>query len=238
MKVIIMAAGVGKRLMPLTKDMHKCMIEINGKPIIMRQIETIRSCGISDITVVGGYRIDDLKGYLGSSVSFLFNPFYETTNSVVSLWLAGSIFDDDVIIINSDIIFDKALLQALIDDRSGISIAVSKIWTPEKGYKASIKNGRVVDMGMDLAPDDIGGEYAGMIKFSRAGLQKFKTVLDDFMKEKIFDVWLETALAKMLRAGVPAGYIMVDDKLWLEIDTKEELMAARKKLERDKNVNV
>ncbi|MBU0686988.1 MAG: phosphocholine cytidylyltransferase family protein [Candidatus Margulisbacteria bacterium] len=228
MKVIILAAGMGTRLFPITKKTHKCLLEVGGKLIIQHQLDAIKSYGDIEVVVVGGYKIDDLKNHLKDSVTVLDNPRYETTNSIVSLWIAKKELDDDVIIMNADIIFDEMVFRRLAENEDGICVAISKKWDPKKGYKVQIKGKNIVDMGMNLAPNIIGGEYAGIIKFSKSAAKLLQNILDSFMKENKVTGWFESAVVKMLKNGSKANFITVDDYLWHEIDTKDELENTRK----------
>lgn len=231
MKIVILAAGMGKRMLSLTANKHKCLLEINGKPIIRHQLDEIRKLGIKDILLVCGYRMDDLEKYLGNSVAYRFNQFYETTNSVVSIWLARDLLDDDIVVINSDVIFEASILADLMKHPDDICVALSKKWDENKGYKVRLNGENVVEMAMGIAPDKVGGEYAGMIKISKTSLPVFISALGDYMQEKKFGAWCEDVVVETINRGIKASYIAVDGKKWCEIDTPQELEEARKLLE-------
>lgn len=229
MKAIILAAGTGSRMLPLTKDTHKCLLKINNEPIIRNQINHLNSAGISDINLVGGYKFDLIKDYLKDEVEYSFNPFYETTNSVVSLWLAVQNIDSDILIINSDVVFDDELVKQMCNVDSEISVAISKNWSDERGYKAQIINDFVVDMSMNIEEDKIGGEYAGMIFVKQNQLQKLKNKCDKLMIEKKFNIWFEDMIVDLIKDGAKAKSVEVDSEKWYELDTVEELEYARNK---------
>ena len=234
MKTVILAAGMGRRMLPITEGIHKCLIEINGKPIIKHQLDEIAKLGIKDVLVVCGYRMDDLNKYLGNSVKYHFNPFYETTNSIVSVWLAKNLLNDDIVVINSDVIFEASIMDDLRRHPDDICVALSKKWEENKGYKVRLNGENVVEMAMEIAPDKVGGEYAGMTKISKNCLPVFVSALDDYMKEKKFGAWYEDAVVETINRGIKASYIAVDGKKWYEIDTSQELNEARKMLEGEK----
>lgn len=229
MKAIILAAGIGSRMLPLTKDTHKCLLKINNEPIIRNQINQLSRAGISDITLVGGYKFDLVKDYLRDEVEYAFNPFYETTNSVVSLWLAVQNIDSDILIINSDVIFDEELVKKMCDVDSEISVAISKNWSDERGYKVEIINNFVVNMSMDIEKNKIGGEYAGMIFVTQSQLQKLKDKSESLLLDKKFNIWFEDMIVELIKDGAKAKSVEVNPEKWYELDTVEELEYARNK---------
>lgn len=233
MKVIIPAAGMGSRMRPLTEQKPKCLIDIAGKSFIDRQIEVLHQCGFDDITLVGGYKFSMIKEHLKDKVNYAFNPFYETTNSVVSVWLATlNMEDDDILIINSDVIFDKDLIIEMTKDKTNINVAVSTQWSEERGYKAQIQNGLIVDMSMDIEHDKIGGEYAGMIFINKNSMQKLKKQCEILMEEKKFNIWFEDMVVDLIKSGTLAKVTEVNPDKWYEIDNVEELEYARNKFGR------
>jgi len=207
------------------------LLEISGKPIIKHQIDEIKKLGIKDVVLVCGYRMNDIKNYLGNSVKYRFNPFYDSTNSVVSLWLAKDLLDDDIIVINSDVIFEASILDDLRKKPADICVALSKKWNVNKGYKVRLNGENVVEMAMGIFPEKIGGEYAGIIKLSKNCLSVFISTLDDYMEEKKFGAWYEDAVVETINRGIKASYSAVDGKKWYEIDTPQEFIETRKLLE-------
>ena len=116
MKVIILAAGQGTRLRPLTDDRPKCMVEVNGKSIIERQLAVMHNCGIKDedITIVAGYRGDVLQQkFQDTKMDIIINEDYETTNMVCSLMCASELMEsqDDILISYGDIIYEETVLR-------------------------------------------------------------------------------------------------------------------------------
>lgn len=133
MKIIILAAGQGTRLRPLTDDRPKCMVEVNGKSIIERQLDTMHACGIQDkdITIVTGYRSDVLADrFQNTGIHFIKNEAYESTNMVCSLMCAAERMqaEDDVIISYGDIIYEKAVFQKILDAQDDMSVIVDDGW--------------------------------------------------------------------------------------------------------------
>jgi len=105
MKAIILAAGYGSRMYPLAQDMPKCLLTIRGETLLARQLRILRSCGINDISVVTGFHREKIVELYGEEVSIRYNPHYEITGNIFSLWVARNLLTDDVIIMNSEISF-------------------------------------------------------------------------------------------------------------------------------------
>ena len=125
LKVIILAAGQGERLRPLTKNIPKCMVDFFGKSILERQIDIFQKLGIDDISVVTGYCEQKINI---KNITKLKNKNFMTTNMVESLFIAESKLNDSVIVSYGDIIFEPKIIKNLIDSRHDISIVIDKNW--------------------------------------------------------------------------------------------------------------
>src|SRR3989338_8501899 len=121
MKAIILAAGMGTRLGKYTKDLPKGMLNFNGKSLIERQVETLRSCGISDIVIVKGYMPDKIKI---KGIKYYENKDFSNTNMVETLFAAEKEMDDDLLVCYSDIIYQKSVLNEVIDSGADIGVTV------------------------------------------------------------------------------------------------------------------
>jgi L-glutamine-phosphate cytidylyltransferase len=188
MKAIILAAGQGKRLRPLTEHYPKVMLPLYGKTILDRQIERFHACGIQDITVVTGYKPENVHT-IHSGVRFCHNTKYETTNMVGSLMAAKEYFDDDIIVSYGDILYSTDVLAKLISSMADFSVVVDMEW--EKLYKGRfdnpyddaeslVLNGKMItEIGKQRPhPERVQAQYIGLIKFSRTGLTFVRELLD------------------------------------------------------------
>ena len=127
MKTIILAAGMGSRLMPLTAKKPKCMVELFGKPLLHRQIATLRAGGAEKIIVVGGYQSEQLEADFDELV---LNSAFDSTNMVATLFCALEHFtgNEDLIISYGDIIFEPRVLAAVLECDAQIVTAVDQDW--------------------------------------------------------------------------------------------------------------
>ena len=137
MKALILAAGFGSRLMPLTQDNPKCMVEYRGKKLIDYEISALREAGVSEIAVVGGYLFEVLKSYVESQfyIKNLYqNKNYDKTNMVQTMLCAREFLEScvkekqDLIISYADIVYSAEIVRALVESQEPLSIVVDKDW--------------------------------------------------------------------------------------------------------------
>ncbi|GAV24156.1 nucleotidyltransferase [Carboxydothermus islandicus] len=229
MKLVILAAGVGSRLYPLTSDRPKAMIEINGKPLIEKQIEEALKKGIKaeDIYVVGGYQIEVLKKVLPPKVKLIENPDYNTKNNVYSVALLKDHLSDGFILFNSDVVFAPEILDELFLENYPDVLVVDDV-NPldEEDMKVVIENGFITHISKKVNPREAQGEYIGILRFSRDTAQKVINRCWEMVEAGEVNGWYETALNTLLpelkiRPVSTRGY------LWTEIDDFKDLEYAR-----------
>lgn len=161
MKAIVISAGKGSRLLPLTLQVPKCLVEVNGRAILDHQILALRAAGIEEIVIVGGYRVKQIAEHLekalhAASISLLFNPFWSVASSIGSVWEARRHLEGPFCLLNGDTIFDGAVIeQALASMRPGVNLLVEPITAPEHDdMRVHVEHGRVAAVAKDL-PDEI-----------------------------------------------------------------------------------
>lgn len=243
MKMIVLAAGEGTRLRPLTADRPKCMVEFRGKPIIDYILDAASLCGVEKTVIVGGYRIDKLKELLADrSVSFHENSRYAQTNMVASLFCAEQEMNDDLIISYADIVYSPNVLQSLIDDPSDFSVIVDRRW--RELWEIRMPNplddaetmklddcGRILEIGKKATDyADVQGQYIGLIKLKKNVLQsvrEFYHQLDPSARYdgQDFDNMYMTSFLQLIIDRLMLIDAVFIDGGWLEIDTKEDLEA-------------
>lgn len=229
MRALILAAGTGSRMRPLTDTTHKCCLPVAGKPLLTGQMDVLVACGITDIMVVTGYRRQEVMKLGAAKAVYLFNPFFKSTNSIVSLWLAQRFFTDDILILNCDVIFDAILVEQLVASRHPVAIAVCENWSDDRGYKAEISaSGAVLRMGMTL--DRPGAEYAGIILLRETVLSEAVKVMERFFDQDQFGVWYEDVVSAMLESGIQGSAVYVSPDTWYELDTATEYATANERI--------
>ncbi|RMF08057.1 MAG: nucleotidyltransferase, partial [Alphaproteobacteria bacterium] len=120
MKALILSAGQGSRLLPMTEDTPKCLLRLNAMSALEWQVRQLHRCGVNDITVVTGFQAEKVDAVLmrlraaGINVRSLFNPFYKVADNLASCWLARDEMDGDLIVLNGDTVFEDAVLEDVL----------------------------------------------------------------------------------------------------------------------------
>ena len=129
MKALILAAGFGKRLRPITNTIPKSMVEVNGTPLLCNALNNVTACGITEIGIVVGHMADYIREKIGNEwngvpVRYFENTRYLETNNVVSLYKAADFCDDDMIMLECDIYYHKEMIERLLEGKGECSILV------------------------------------------------------------------------------------------------------------------
>jgi phosphoenolpyruvate phosphomutase len=254
-RAVIIAADFDKGLLPLTEDRPKCLLDIKGRTILERQLETLRACGIHDVVVVRGYR----KGRIAlPAIRCYDNDRYEETGEVYSLFVAEPEIRGRVLFLYSDILFDQAVLEKLLRSTADISIVVDRAWIDQRDrllplakpmdlvitenpprsshrFLPSEDSDRLLRVGQRLAPNEATGEFIGMALFSERGTELLR---EAYERARLGDRGgsfheadsLERAaftdmLQEFVNRGQPVSCVNIY-KGWLEIDTFEDYQRA------------
>ena len=243
MKLLILAAGSGTRLGNLTEFVPKSLVKINNKTILERQMNIFQKFQKNNVMVIAGPNKDKFSKF---NVELFEDLEYDKHKQLGSLISINKYFNEDVIVIFSDIIFDEKIFQDIIDVKCDIGIALDKNW--KKNYSnrtehpisqadlVKIKNNRIVQIKKDLKDDDT-SEFIGILKFSSTG---WKILIDtcrelqknneqfhsaqSFQKAFITDI-----IQEFVESNHNVEPIFVEGS-WLEIDTLQDLNIAREKL--------
>jgi len=256
LKVIILAAGQGERLRPLTKNLPKCMVNLFGKSILERQIDIFRNLGIDDISVVTGYCNDKINL---DKIQKFENKNFMTTNMVESLFTAEEKLNDSVIVSYGDIIFEPSIIQSLINSRHNISVIIDKNWkdlwnvrfeNPLDDAESLVldKNELILELGQKVENiDNIQGQFIGLMKFQNDGIidivnfyKKMKLIANSSINplnpnlpfEKSF---MTDFLQGLIHNNQKLNAIIIKNG-WLEIDSLKDY-DLYKKMYSDKSLN-
>lgn len=250
-KAIILAAGKGSRLKPMTDSLPKCLaIRFHGKTLLQTQMETLRRCGISDIVVVRGYQGNKIKY---PNVRYVWNEEYAVNNILGSLMHAAAELEGDVIVSYSDIWYEESVLKKLLRSDKDIAVGVDIDW---KDYYEGRKehpieeaenvivdsDNRVLKIGkIGTSGVDVHGEFIGMMKLTGRGCalikehyRRAKALYDGrpFQRAKEFrNAYLTDLLQDMADLGVPIHCEIIGSK-WKEIDTVEDFQKATASFQR------
>lgn len=243
-KVIILAAGSGSSLGSITAEHHVCLAEVGGgKTVLDTQLEALYSNGIheEDIIIAAGKGADYIeKKVSGTDISIAFNPWYDSTNMLATIWLAKDKIRNGFIVIYGDVVFEPGILKAVLKNKNDIVIAVDEKKCDEEDEKICAHNGK-----MSLHPDynalpipkhkclpvrDAYGEFIGIAKFNRQGAALLSNEMDEIMRAREFRTYLMTAFERLVKKGVPLNVEKISGYLWSDNDTIHDLKETREKL--------
>lgn len=239
MKAIILAAGEGNRLRPHTLDRPKCMVELLGGPLILRQLNTLRSAGVENITLVTGYCASKL---VDLGVATRHNPNFAITNMVYTLMCARDLLngEEDVLITYSDIVYERRILDAILDSNSPMSTTVDSNWQNLWGARNEDpmndaetmrvdRDSNIIELGKKpTSLQEIEGQYMGLIKVRADHVVTFVEHYDSLDNDALYDgkefskMYMTSFLQSLIQSGHPIRAVNVEGG-WLEVDTTEDL---------------
>lgn len=231
MKAIILAAGFGSRLRPLTNDVPKCMVEVNNVKIIEKQLSNLISNGIKlkDIVIVTGYKTEKLENYLNQvykGINIIVNKDYETTNNMYSLYMTKDfVKNDEFLLMNADVYYDNDIIKELLAFKHSNAIVCDNGRYIEESMKITKENGVIRHISKAISEEDSYGVSIDVYKLSyKAGQELFKIANHIINEEKNLNSWTEVALDILLKKE---DFYSMDMKYkWVEIDNHEDLKYA------------
>lgn len=237
MNAVILSAGQGKRLLPLTTDLPKCNVFINGRSILEWQIQELLRCGIESIRVVVGFRADKVEAVLTSrfeshSISTLFNPFFSLADNLISCWVARTAMMEDFVLLNGDTLFETAVLEKLLQAPPAHITLV----TDEKSHydaddmKVITNDTQLARIGKTLPLEQVNGESIGMIRFQGLGAQLFSSALEERVRQpEALKQWYLSLIDELAQQG-HVSTLSIKGFKWAEIDNLSDLEQAERLL--------
>lgn len=224
---VILAAGVGSRLRPLTDGMPKCLVPVAGRPVLGWQLEAFQAAGIRRLLVVAGYRAGDVQAFCAGrdGVTVIVNEAYDRTNNMVSLQMAlDRAPAAATIICNGDVVFDPAIAAALAASPEPNLIAVEPGRYIEESMKVvADESGRISALSKQIPEAQATGVSIDLYRFSPASLATIRRLADGFIRDGgQTNLWTEVAI----EAALPHEIIRVldiDGRPWVEIDNHDDL---------------
>jgi choline kinase len=234
-KAIILSAGQGRRLLPLTANVPKCLLPVAGRTVLDWQLRALAEAGVYRATVVVGFGASMVeaeiaeRGGAGMQVETLLNPHYDRSDNLVSCWAARSEMQDDFLLLNGDTLFQPAVVSRLLrSQRSPVAMGLARKTSYDADdMKVSGHNGNVLRVGKDLQADTVTGEAIGVSLFRDDGPRLFERALDRILHEPdAHRRWYLSAVNLLAEGGFVRG-VPVGGMGWTEIDTPQDLARAQ-----------
>ncbi|HET7116155.1 MAG TPA: phosphocholine cytidylyltransferase family protein [Hanamia sp.] len=235
MKAVILAAGISSRLRPLTDNTPKCLLKVGEKSILELTIDNIIANDFADLIIVTGYLEEKIKNFVSNkypdlNVTYIYNEVYGSTNNIYSLWLTKeSVLEDELLLMDCDIIFDKEIITKLLASEYESCLALKRHNVQDEEIKVKTgENGRVLEIGKEVKLQDATGESIGIEKFGVETLKQLFIILErKIVVEKNANQFYEAAFQEMADKGANIYTVDTTDYICMEIDTIADLEAAR-----------
>ena len=231
MTYIVLAAGKGSNLHPLTLKYAKTSFKLDeNTTVLQRMVRCIRKNDKNaEIVVVVGYKADVIKAELdGENVKFVMNPFYEVTNSISSVWFAREYLErENVAIVNGDAVFsDEIVSKYLVKPTDHPYVLVDSSYSCPGAYNAVIKDNQVLVMSKKL--ENFSAKYCCMTKLDPVSSRLMKEEIDSMINENMYDQYFEDSLVQMIMFH--DFQLFCEDiagEKWAEVDSVDDLLAAQ-----------
>jgi len=203
MKAVILNSGLGKRMEDLTKNNHKSMVVLeNNETIYHRQIRILNECGIKDFIVTTGPFKEQMEEAVNIfpdlNFTFVHNPIYDKTNYIYSMFLAKDYFDDDILLLHGDLVFNKEIIETMLKSEiSDICLFNSKLDLPEKDFKGRIQDGLLKEVSINIFDNDCYA-FQSLYKLSKETFTKWMDKIIEFVNNGEDHVYAENALNTIL----------------------------------------
>ena len=240
MKGLILSAGMGTRLDPLTRTCPKCMVHVAGRPMMEYQLDALRKAGVVECTIVVGYMADAIRDYFGASyqglnLSYVENTVYAETNNLYSFWLARAELDDDTLLLEADLVFDTQLVSQLVSmDES--NVAVVDRYQPSMDGTVILASGDFAESMVLKSDQGRWFDYRTALKtvnIYRLSKETLANVIlpemEAFLNDGRTGQYYEAVFASLIASGrMEMAVLNTGNKKWAEIDTLDDLKEAEK----------
>ncbi len=229
---LLLAAGTGSRLFPLTKKSPKCLTLVNDKSILERLINNLKKQGFKRLLIVTGYEKECIMDYLGEktgdiSIEYIYSSLYKTTNNIYSLWMARNIINEPFVLFESDLVMNSSLLNDMVyPDR--MAVALMQPWL--NGTTVSVNKAKMVtefQKGTTDSYSDIRYKTVNIYSFSLLSWKAVVKKLNQHITDGDVNSYYETVFAELTEnKTLSFESVSFDNKPWYEIDTLKDLAKA------------
>jgi choline kinase len=240
MKAIIVSAGQGQRLLPLTEDTPKCLLPVLGDLSMLEvQLHTLVGCGVTDVSIMVGFRAEKVEERLsenpipGLRVRTCYNPFYAISDNLATVWLARSEMTEDFILLNGDTLFESDLLERVLrGPEAPVTVTINEKAEYDDDDMKVVVDGdqRLTEIGKHLVTN-VNAESIGMLVFRREGIQILKNALERAIRtSEGLKNWYLKVIGDIAQEH-PVETACITGLWWGEVDCAEDLAFVRKSLD-------
>ena len=233
MKAIILSAGQGRRLLPLTERVPKCILPVRARPLIGWQIDTLARCGITDVTVLVGFAADAVETTLAElygpgRIRTLYNPYFSSSDNLVSCWVARVEMQQEFLLLNGDTLFEARVLEQLLAaPEHPVTLAISRKDRYDDDDMKVVRDGdRLVRVGKKLPLDAVDAESIGMMTFRGDGPRLFRDAIERAIRTAEAQKQWYLSLIDALAQGGVVFTQSVPAQGWAEVDSPADLERA------------
>lgn len=234
-KAIILSAGQGRRLLPLTENTPKCLLTVADKPVLARQIDALLTVGIDQITIITGFQmalIEDLLQQRYASypdIKTLFNPFYEVADNLASCWIARGEMNGSFLLLNGDTVIESALLQKVLNSTSAaitLSVDYKSSYDADDMKVQLDANDWVQQVSKIVPPHQVDAESIGLLYFREQGAHLFRQAVEEALRHPAeLKSWYLSIIDRLAKQHLVHA-CSVSGFRWCEIDFIEDLARA------------
>jgi choline kinase len=243
MRAILLSAGQGTRLMPLTAQRPKCLLAVRGHETLLDlQLDTLAACGVHDVTVMTGFGAGQVDDHLrqrrewdeasGLRVDSLFNPLFDEADNLVTCWVARSRMCEPFLLLNGDTVCETAVLEHLLASAPApLTLAVNqKASYDADDMKVTRSGSRLCAVGKTLPLAEVDAESIGLMVFRGQGPKLFREILTEALrKPDAVKAWYLSAVDALAKT-IPVETVSITGLRWWEVDTHEDLDVVRRAL--------
>ena len=231
MKAVFLLAGIGKRMGELTKDKPKCLIELNGKPLLEHLLEKFISNGIKDCIFIVGHKKEEIIDFVNRkfgdkiNATIVYNDKFKEANNMYSMWCARDILSKgEFILCNGDIVVSKPIVKKLIDSSKKSAIMLDTLNKSKDidSPKTIIKNEFIVDIGRHILQEKNGGYAIGLYKFGEELSAEYFSEIGKMLKDNQYDAGFHDPLRTLL-GKKEVSYVSTGGLSWTDLDKPDEI---------------
>jgi len=236
-KAIILSAGQGRRLLPFTESLPKCLLPVDGdRPALEIQLRALVGCGVTEARVTVGFHAEKVEAFLetnpvpGINVETVYNPFFDSSDNLVSAWLARPEMTGDFLLMNGDTLFEPAVLRLLLSaPMAPLTLVInSKDEYDSDDMKVSMSaDGRLRAVSKTLDADVVNGESIGLMRFTGRGVDTFSATLDQRVRTRQGIKAYYLSVIDELTRKLPVETVSMTGLWWREMDSPEDLANVR-----------